>query len=115
MNLLKTLKTNWRDILVASLLVLAISFIADIVGKLAVTNNGVMWMVSVVQALKGIAMLAAANLSAFLIFAVSWPTLNKFGNDSFTSTWNSLTNKERFDLYATACFIEIIAAAIVFS
>lgn len=114
MTLLATLKTNWRDIIVGVALVLGISFAADVVEKLSVTQSGVVWLANVTAVLKGLARFAAANLAAWFMLAVAWPTLNRYSNASFQSGWDSLDRPQRFFVLIAVSVSLLLSASISF-
>lgn len=113
--LLQTIKTNLRDILVGVTIVLAVSFAADVANKLAVTNNGVMWLANVVAVMNGLATFAAANLGMWFMLAVAWPTINRFSNEKFYAAWQTLTLQQQFSAFIAVAAVEGIMAAICFS
>lgn len=115
MHIVKTLKTNWRDILVGLLLTLILSFVADAIERVATTSDGAVWLSNVVISLRGMAAFAGANLAGFIMLSVAWPTLNKYSNDSFTTGWNSLTPQQRFFVFIFVAAAYLIAAALCFA
>ena len=115
MTLLKTLKTNWRDIVVGVSLTLAIALIADVAERLSATQDGFTWLANVTGILGGFSRLAAANLAGWLIFAVSWPTLNRYSNNSFKIGWDGLDGTQQFLCFVAVACVQLIASALVFA
>jgi hypothetical protein len=115
MTLLKTLKTNWRDIVSAGAIVIAVAFVADIIERLSVTEDGLVWLSSVVNTLQGLAAFAGANLAGWFMLSVAWPSLNIFGNDSYDDAWDSLSRIHKFNVFVGVSCVELVAAAICFS
>jgi hypothetical protein len=114
MNLVNTLKTNARDILIGLSVVLIVAFTSDVVNKLAITTNGFTWLSNLTAVLSGAARFFAANLIGWIGLAVAWPTLNHFSNHSFSDAWSALTDKERlFLLFGVACVLLISASICV--
>jgi len=110
-----TLITNARDFLVGIFVVTVVAFVADLVSKLATFNVGLMWLVGISDQLKSFSILAGANLAGWIMFAFAWPSLNKFSNYKFETTWNSLSGKEKLDRFLALAAVEIVAAAIIFA
>ena len=115
MNLLKTLQTNWRDILVGLALVFSISFFADVIEKLSATENGLTWLSNLSLAMAGVARFFGANLVAWIGLAVAWPTLNKYSNDTFDDGWKALPTWGRFVVFVGVSCALLIAAALCFT
>ena len=116
MTLLKTIKTNGRDLITGLILVVSIAFIADLVERLTITEAGLTWLVGVVNALQGVASFAAVNLAAWFMLSVAWPSLNLFSNDDFKKVWDdSLSQVERFWVFIVVSCVMLITAAICFS
>ena len=112
MNILNTLKTNWRDIIAGVGITLAAALIADIVTNLSIKQDGMVWLATVADVLKCASRFFAANMIAFLGIAVAWPSLNRFSNDSFSSAWkNTFSAKDKLiAMIAVAC-VYVIAAS----
>ena len=115
MNIIKTIKTNWRDIVVGIALTLGLALAADVLERMATLDDGKVWLTNVVISLRGLAAFAGANLAAFFMIAVAWPTLNQYSNDSFSFGWNSLTNQQRFLVLIAVAIGYLIAAALCFA
>lgn len=115
MNLINTIKTGWRDLVAGIALTLALSFVADVLERLAIRDDGSVWIANVVLSLRGLSAFAGANLAAFFMVAVAWPTVNKFSNDSFTRGWESLTDGQKLTAFIAVSLAYLIAASICFA
>jgi hypothetical protein len=115
MNVLKTIKTNWRDVVIGIALTLGLALGADVLERIATTDDGKVWLTNVVTSLRGLAAFAGANLAAFFMIAVAWPTLNQYSNDSFSFGWNSLSNSQRFLAFLAVAIGYLMAAALCFA
>lgn len=115
MQILKTIQTNWRDIVIGFALTLGLALAADTLERIATTDDGKVWLTNVVTSLRGLSSLAGASLAAFFMLAVAWPTLNQYNNDSFSFGWNSLTNQQRFLVLIAVTIGYLIAAALCFA
>lgn len=115
MPVLKTLHTNWRDIVAFVVVILACSFIADAIESFAVLDSGQTWLTNTVVAFRGLARFGCANLTAFGFIVVAWPTLNRFSNDSFSKAWTSLPEWGKFTTFVGVCAVYLIAASVCFS
>jgi hypothetical protein len=113
---MKTLLTNWKDILAFLAVAAIFNILADVVTRLSVTGNDVVGLANLVGMLKGFSNFVGANLCAWMIgIAIAWPTLNRFSNDGFAAAWNSLTIEKQLYLFTVVATLELIAAAICFS
>lgn len=111
-----TLKTNWRDLTSAILMVIGFSFLADLIVRWSSSDETSTWLVSVVSLLQGFAKFSAANLCLwFLGMAVAWPRLNGFGNEFFAEAWTTLTPKEKLYTFCFVACMQGIMAALCFS
>jgi hypothetical protein len=115
MNLLKTLANNWRDILVGLVLTIGLAFVADVLEKLAASEDGKVWLANVVITLRGLAAFAGANMAAFFMLAVAWPTVQRWNNRSYVSAWTALPAWGKFAAFIAIALTYILAAAICFA
>lgn len=114
MNLLKTIQTNLRDILVGLAIIIVVAFTADVVEKLATTTNGLTWLTNLTAALAGMSRFFTANLICWIGLAVAWPTVNHFSNHRFSDAWNYLSAEKQFWAFLViACVMGIMAAICV--
>ena len=112
MNLLNTLKNNWRDIVVGLAVTVLAAVAADVVTNLSIKQNGLIWLANVAVVLQGAAKFFAANMIAFLCFAVAWPTVNKFSNDNFLAVWTEeFSAKEKLIAVLAVASIYVLAAS----
>jgi hypothetical protein len=113
---MKTLLTNWKDILVFLVIYLAFALLADIVARLSVSGSDVPGLANLVGALRGFSNFVGANLCAWMIgIAIGWPTLNRYSNDGFATGWAALDERAKFLTFVFVATFELIAAAICFS
>jgi hypothetical protein len=113
MNLINTLKNNWRDIVVGIAVTVIAAVAADVVNNLSIKQDGLIWLANVAAVLTGAAKFFAANMVAFLCFSVAWPTVNKFSNDSFTDVWRTeFSLKEKLITAIAVASAYVIAASI---
>lgn len=113
MNIVNTLKNNWRDIVVGIAVTVVAAVAADIVTNLSIKQNGLIWLANVAIVLQGAAKFFAANMIAFLCFAVAWPTINKFSNDNFLAVWtDEFSVKEKLITVLAVASIYVVSASI---
>ena len=113
MNLINTLKNNWRDIVVGIAVTVCAAVTSDVVNNLSIKQDGLIWLANVADVLTGAAKFFAANMVAFLCFAVAWPTVNRFSNDSFAAVWHAeFSLKEKLITAIAVASAYVIAASI---
>jgi hypothetical protein len=130
---MKTLLTNWKDILAFLAIAVVFAVLADIVTRLSVSGSDLPGLANLVGTLRGFSNFVGANLCAWMIgIAIGWPTLNRYSNDAdetpqrgtlpvpgtksgFKHGWASLTDQQRFLVFVAVACLELIAAAICFS
>lgn len=113
---MKTLLTNWKDIFAFLAVAIVFALLADIVTRLSISGNDLPGLANLVGTLRGFSNFVGANLCAWLIgIAIGWPTLNRYGNESFTTGWAALDARDRFFVFTGVSVLELIAAAICFS
>lgn len=116
MNIIKTLRTNWRDLVAALVIIIGLAFLADVAERKSITDDGYVWLANVSGVLRGLSNFAGANLSGWFILAVAWPRVNRFGNEGFNDEWDTrLTSNQKFNVYLAIAVAELIAASICFS
>ena len=112
MNIIDTIKTNSRDIVVGLAVVIIVAIVADVVEKLATTINGLTWLTNLTAALAGMSRFFTANLLTWVGLAVAWPTINHFSNHSFAEAWKGLGPEKQFWAFLVAASVLGIMAAI---
>jgi hypothetical protein len=115
MNLLSTLKTNWRDIVVGISLILICSIIADSIERWTLMDSGATWANNTVMAFRGLARFSGANLAGFMMLAVAWPTINRYSNLRFSHTWDNLPEHYKFFTLIVLSVAYLVSAALCFS
>lgn len=113
---MKTILTNWKDILAFLAIAVLFAVLADVVTKLSVSGADVPGLANLVGTLRGFSNFVGANLAAWLIgIAIAWPTLNRYGNEHFSKGWEALNEEKKFLVFVFVAVFELIAAAICFS
>lgn len=113
---MKTLLTNWKDILAFVAIAVVFAVLADVVSRLSVTGSDLPGLANLVGMLRGFSNFVGANLCAWLIgIAIGWPTLNRYSNDGFAKGWSELEDTQKFAIFVFVAIGELIAAAICFS
>lgn len=113
---MKTLLTNWKDILVFLAIAAFFAVLADVVTRLSVSGKDIPGLANLVGTLRGFSNFVGANLCAWLIgIGIGWPTLNRYSNDSFATGWASLDERGKFLTFVGVACLELIAAALCFS
>ena len=115
MNILATLKTNWRDLTIGIVIILICSFIGDGIERWTLLESGQTWANNTVVAFRGLAAFGAANLAAFFVMSFAWPLVNKFSNESFEDAWNHLPQWGRFTTLVSISIAYLLAASICFA
>lgn len=115
MNIIKTLHTNIRAIFIGIAATFICAFMADAIERWTLTESGVTWLNNTVMLFRGFARLGIANLGGLLFIAVGWPTVNKFGNDSFKKAWDNLPEWGQFATLVAVALTYLIAACICFT
>lgn len=119
MNWLKTLRTNWRDLVAFLVLGLGLSSMGGLTDYYAARfgDNELVRLVtpSISNYLQGFAKFIGACIAASTLWMILWPTVSKFGNHAFEIAWRSLTSAQQFFTYLGLIGVALIAAAICFS
>lgn len=115
MNLLKTLYSNWRDILTFLLIIIPCSFMADWIEQHTLLDSGNTWLNNTVFVFRGTSKLATVSLAAFIMLSVAWPMVNKFNNDHFREAWQNLPQWGRFSTFVGLSIAYLIASAMCFA
>lgn len=113
MNIISTLKSNWRDIVAGIVITIVAAIAADVVTNMSIKQNGLIWLANVATVLQGAARFFAANMIAFLCFAVAWPTVNSFSNNNFVTVWKTnFSDKERLLVVIAIACVYVVSASI---
>lgn len=118
-SFLKSLQTNWRDLLFFLLIGLGLAIVGgliDYVAALFGTGKFVTLVLPTVSNyLQGFSRFVGASLTATFVWMLLWPTVNRFGNDSFNLGWTAMGLRGQFITYVSLIGVALIAAAICFS
>jgi hypothetical protein len=112
--MLQTLKTNWRDILAFLVIGVGFAVLADLVIYWATKSGNTLGLASLINYLQGFSRYVAAHLAAAMLGVVLWPTINRFGNDSFSAGWKALDIETKTKIYIGFFWVEGLIAAICF-
>lgn len=119
MNVITTIKANWRD-LVAFLLV-GLGF-ASVGGVLDYISNwgddgGFLALVlpTISNYIQGFSKFVGASLTATLLWMLFWPKVSSTENESFDSQFEGLNPAQKVAVYLSLIIGALIAAAICFS
>lgn len=118
-SFIDTLKTNWRDL--AAFVVIGLTFacssgILDWVATYySESKFASLILPGLANYLKGFANFTGAAVTSTLLWMWAWPTINKFGNYSFSAAWESLKPEQQFATYIALILGALISAAICFS
>jgi len=113
---MKTLLTNWKDILAFLAIAILFALLADGVTRLSLSGRDLPGLANLIGTLRGFSNFVGANLCAWLIgIAIGWPTLNRYGNESFAEGWAALDARTRFLVFTGVATLELVAASICFS
>lgn len=119
MEFIKSLKTNWRDLLAFTVIGLGLASLGGVLDYVSAyfSDNTFVHLVlpTLSNYLQGFSKFIGASLTSTLLFMLLWPTLNTFGNDSFKLGWESLTVSQKFFTYLGMIAVALLAASICFS
>lgn len=110
-----TLKTNWRDLVLFFVVGLGLALAAAFVDYGAARFGLGSWAPVIANYFKGFALFVAANFAAIFLGLLAWPTINRFGNESFQLGWEQFSLKEKTLIYMGVLFAEGLVAAICFA
>lgn len=118
-SLLKTIATNWRDLLAFVIIGLGISILGGVIDYFSALFSGNKFLLLVLPTisnyLQGFSKFIGASITATFVWMLLWPTINQFGNHSFQEGWDSLGLRGKFITYVAIIGVALIAAAICFS
>jgi hypothetical protein len=113
--MLKTLRTNWRDIVLFLVVGLGLALAAAFVDYLSTRFGLGSWAAVIANYFKGFSMFVGANFAAIFFGLCAWPTINNFGNTEFHVGWGEFNRKEKTIVYMAVLFAEGLVAAICFA
>jgi len=112
-NVLRTFWTSIRDFIFLLPAALAFAFTADLIERFATLGDGANWMTRVGNVFASLSQLCVAHLAVFILIAIGWPSLNRFGNFNFTTTWDALPGWGQLTMYVGVTVGWFIGCAIV--
>jgi hypothetical protein len=119
MNSLKTLKTNWRDLLAFVVLGMGLASTGGVIDYVSTYfgDNAFLHLVlpSLSNYLQGFSKFVGAAVAASTVYLMTWPTVSEFGNHSFKEAWSTLTIQQKLFTYVGLISVSLVAAAICFS
>jgi len=89
-NILRTLWTSVRDFIILLPLAFGFAFLADMTERFATLFSSHNWLTRVGNVFADLSGLCVAHVVVFILLAVGWPSVNKFGNFKFDSAWKDL-------------------------
>ena len=115
----RTLKTNWRDLAAFILLGIGLATAGGVIdytaGRFADSGIARLILPPLANYLQGFSRFIGASFCATFVWMLLWPTVNHFGNSSFTAGWNAMTIRGQFFTYIGLIAVALIAAAVCFS
>jgi len=118
-SFLKTLATNWRDLLAFVLIGIGLAVIGGVIdyaaGRYADSGLARLILPPLANYLQGFSRFMGASITATFLWMMLWPTVNRYGNHSFADGWNALSPAARFFTYVGLIGVALIAAAICFA
>jgi hypothetical protein len=119
MNLLSTLKTNWRDLLAFIIIGLGLACLGGLIDYVSarVLEGGFWHLVlpTISNYLQGFSKFIGASVSATLLWMLLWPTVSSDANENFNEIFKQQSLAERMNIYLMLVLGALIAAAICFS
>jgi hypothetical protein len=112
-NTIQTIITNGRDFVILPSFALAFAFAADLIERFAVIASGANWLTRVGDVFANLSKLCVAHTAVFILLAIGWPTLNKWGNFDFSEAWDALPSWGKFTTYIGVTVGWFIGCAIV--
>ena len=118
-SFLKTLQSNWRDLLAFVLLGLGLAMLGGVMDYFSARfgENSFVRLVlpTLSNYLQGFSRFIGASITATFVWMLLWPTVNKFGNDDFAFGFECMGVRGKFITYISLVGIALLAAAICFS
>jgi hypothetical protein len=118
-SFLKTLATNWRDVLAFVIIGVGLAILGGVIDYTAgrYADNGFARLIlpPLTNYLQGFSRFVGAIVSATVFWMMLWPTVNKYGNNNFADGWAGLAPASRFFTYVGLIAVALVAAAICFA
>lgn len=118
-SFLDSIKNNARDLLAFFIVGLGISALGAVLDWVGTYNGDNKFISLTVPALavylQGFSRFIGASLTATLFWMLLWPTVDRFGNHSFSEAWESLSLQQKFLTYVGLVSVALLAASNCFS
>ena len=114
-NFLRTLKTSARDFIILPIAAFAFAFLADLTERFATLTSGANWLTRVGEVGADLSKLCVAHMVVFILMAIGWPTLTRWGNFEFKEAWDGLPSWGKFTTYIGVSVSWFIGCCIVIS
>jgi len=119
MNIISTIKANWRDILAFILVGLGIACIGGVLDYIAAwgADGGFLALVipTISNYIQGFSRFIGASITATLLWMLLWPRVSSTANKSFNTAFEALPANHQLVVYLALIIGGLIAAAICFS
>jgi hypothetical protein len=116
---LATLRSNWRDLIAFIIIGIGLACAGGAIdyaaGRYADVGIARLILPPLANYLQGFSRFVGASFSATFLWMLLWPTVSRFGNDSFSDAWKSLSIQQHLLVYFALISVALIAAAICFS
>ncbi len=113
--MIKTIITNWRDIVAFLLIGIGLVILSGVIDYVSGWLGFKLILPAISNYLQGFSRFVGANLAASVIGVALWPTINRFGNHSFKDGWEAIPLQGQCLVYIGLFVAESIVAAICFS
>lgn len=120
MEFIKSLKTNWRDILAFLLLGVGLAAVGGTVDYVnarygALNEWSALMLPSLSNYFQGFSKFVGAVVTASIFYMFTWPAINKFSNAGFATAWRNLDSEKKLYVYVALMAVALLAASICFS
>ncbi len=119
MNIIKTLKSNWRDLVAFVLIGLGFACVGGILDYVSNWGKDGGFLALVLPTLsnyiQGFSKFIGASLTATFVWMLLWPKVSNSANTTFNDTFETLSAEKRLVIYLALVAVALIAAAICFS
>jgi len=114
-NIIRTLWNNSRAIFWLIPAAFIFAFLADVTETAALLVDDKNWLSRVGEVFASLSALSIAHLSVFLLVAIGFPSLRKFGNLDFPGAWKDLPSWGKLAAFLGISAAWFIGSAIVIS
>tara|TARA_B110000495_G_scaffold198185_2_gene209583 strand:- start:3348 stop:3860 length:513 start_codon:yes stop_codon:yes gene_type:complete len=89
-NIVRTIWNNFRAICFLLPAAIGFAFLADAIETMALLVADKNWLSRVGEVFASLSSLSVVHLSVFVLVAIGWPSLRRFGNFEFANAWKGL-------------------------